>query len=112
MEPTTVANNATRARRNRRKREHGHLPPKDSLSPRETEVGKLLAEGLSVKEVALQLKISLRTAETHLQHINGKLGLHRRCELVMYFAKPNVNAVWDTLTNSMSPEFEANWKLH
>jgi DNA-binding NarL/FixJ family response regulator len=105
VKPTTVANNnAARPRKNQRNGEHSYRLPKDSLSPRETEVGKLLADGLNLREAALQLKISVRTAASHLQSIYVKLGLHERCGLVIHFAKPNVTAVRDTLTNSMSPK--------
>jgi len=71
VKPTTVANNnAARARKNQRNGEHSYRLPKDSLSPRETEVGKLLAEGLNLREAALQLKISVGTATSHLrEHI-------------------------------------------
>jgi DNA-binding NarL/FixJ family response regulator len=112
VEPTTVANNNAVGTRKKRNRERSYLLPKDSLSPRETEVGKLLAEGLNLREAALRLKISVGTATSHLQSIYAKLGLHERRGLVLHFAEPNVTAVRDTLTNSMSPQVrEADWKL-
>ena len=111
VEPTTVSNNNAARARKKRTREHSYLLPKDSLSPRETEVGKLLAKGLNLREAALQLKIRVSTATSHLQSIYAKLGLHERRGLVLHFAEPNVTAVRDTLTNSMSPEVrEADWK--
>src|SRR5262249_59297590 len=46
------------------------------LSPREREVLQLIAEGKTTKEVAAKLFISFKTAESHRQHIMGKLGIH------------------------------------
>jgi DNA-binding CsgD family transcriptional regulator len=80
-----------------------HRLPKTSLSPRETEICKLLAKGMKVKEVALQLNISIRVAWSHTRNAYLKLGVHDRGELVKHFAEPNVMAVRDTLTDSMSP---------
>jgi len=45
------------------------------LTPRETEVLSLLAEGLANKEVARKLGISVRTAETHREHLSHKLNI-------------------------------------
>lgn len=56
----------------------------DSLSEREHEVLQLLALGHTNQEIAKQLVISVRTAETHRAHIMGKLGLSSRAELVRY----------------------------
>jgi len=56
----------------------------DPLSDREREVLKLLALGHTNQEIAKQLYISVRTAETHRAHIMRKLGLDTRAELVRY----------------------------
>ena len=56
----------------------------DPLSDREREVLKLLALGHTNQEIAKQLYISVRTAETHRAHIMRKLGLETRAELVRY----------------------------
>lgn len=56
----------------------------DSLSPRETEVLRLLALGLTNQEVAERLHISVRTAESHRASIQKKLDLGRRSELVTF----------------------------
>jgi DNA-binding NarL/FixJ family response regulator len=45
------------------------------LTPREKEVLSLLAEGLANKEVARKLGISVRTAETHREHLSHKLNI-------------------------------------
>ncbi len=55
-----------------------------SLSERETEVVKLLAEGLTMKEMAQQLSLSPRTLETYRARALEKLELKTRAELVRY----------------------------
>jgi DNA-binding NarL/FixJ family response regulator len=56
----------------------------DPLSEREHEVLRLLALGHTNQEIAAQLFISVRTAETHRAHIMQKLHLSSRAELVRY----------------------------
>jgi two-component system, NarL family, response regulator NreC len=56
----------------------------DPLSDREREVLTLLAQGHTNQEIAAQLYISVRTAETHRAHIMQKLGFSTRSELVRY----------------------------
>lgn len=56
----------------------------DPLSTREREVLRLLALGHTNQEIAAQLFISVRTAETHRAHVMQKLGLSTRAELVRY----------------------------
>jgi len=56
----------------------------DPLSDREREVLRLLALGHTNQEIAKQLYISVRTAETHRAHIMQKLQLSSRAELVRY----------------------------
>ena len=56
----------------------------DPLSDREREVLSLLALGHTNQEIAKQLFISVRTAETHRAHIMRKLQLATRAELVRY----------------------------
>lgn len=54
------------------------------LSPRETEVLRLMALGHTNREVGEQLDLSVRTVETHRAHIQQKLGLTTRPELTRY----------------------------
>jgi DNA-binding NarL/FixJ family response regulator len=61
-----------------------------SLSPREVEIAKLVAEGKSNKEVAHVLHIGLNTVESHRAHIMDKLGLHSVTELVRYAVRNNL----------------------
>jgi DNA-binding NarL/FixJ family response regulator len=58
--------------------------PGSSLTAREREVLQLVAEGKSTKEVAGQLQISPKTADTHRQQVMKKLGLHTVAELTKY----------------------------
>jgi DNA-binding NarL/FixJ family response regulator len=63
---------------------------KDTLTPRESQVIKLLAEGKSTKDVAAILGLSVKTAETHRSNIMSKLGLHSVSELVLYAVRNNI----------------------
>jgi two-component system, NarL family, response regulator NreC len=56
----------------------------DPLSEREREVLRLLALGHTNQEIARQLYISVRTAESHRAHIMQKLRLSTRAEIVRY----------------------------
>lgn len=63
---------------------HSSSPGYDSLTDRELEILKLLAEGYNCREIAETLFISAKTVETHKSNIMGKLDLHKRPELVRY----------------------------
>ncbi|KPH01480.1 ATP-dependent transcriptional regulator [Pseudomonas sp. RIT-PI-q] len=54
----------------------------DGLTPREVSVLKLLAEGMSVREVGHRLFISVNTVKTHAKNINVKLGACRRTQAI------------------------------
>lgn len=56
----------------------------ETLSPRETEVLRLLVLGHTNREVAELLYISVRTAETHRANILRKVGVRSRAELVRH----------------------------
>lgn len=58
-----------------------------SLTPREQEVMRLLAEGSSPKEIADKLCISPKTVENHRANIMKKLDIHSTMELVRYAAR-------------------------
>jgi non-specific serine/threonine protein kinase len=53
----------------------------DGLSEREREVAALAAEGLSNKEIATRLHLSVRTVESHIRHVLTKVGLVNRLQL-------------------------------
>ena len=56
----------------------------DGLTPRETEVLVLIAEGLTTKEIAQQLGISFKTAACHRSRLMDKLDVHEAVGLVRY----------------------------
>ncbi|MEU8632001.1 LuxR C-terminal-related transcriptional regulator [Amycolatopsis sp. NPDC048633] len=60
-------------------------PPE--LSEREYEVARLVAEGLTNKDIALRLVISRRTAESHVAHILAKLGFGSRAQIATWLAR-------------------------
>jgi len=70
----------------------------DPLSEREHEVLVLLARGFTNQEIAKQLFISVRTAETHRARIMHKLRLSTRAELVRYALATGVLELDRTLT--------------
>jgi len=63
------------------------------LSAREREVLKLLAEGLSVKEVATRLGLSVKTVDVHKYNLMKKIDVHDRAELIKYAIKKKLIAV-------------------
>jgi DNA-binding NarL/FixJ family response regulator len=56
----------------------------DRLSAREREVLKLLAEGMSVKEIAALLNLSIKTVDVHKYNLMRKIDVHDRTELIKY----------------------------
>jgi DNA-binding NarL/FixJ family response regulator len=68
----------------------GGADPYESLTDREKQVLKLVAEGKSNKEVAELLGISVKTAMSHRERMMEKLDLHNRTELVRYALKLGV----------------------
>jgi DNA-binding NarL/FixJ family response regulator len=68
----------------------GQSDPYETLTDREKQVLKLVAEGLSNKEVAEVLGISVKTAMSHREKVMEKLQLHNRTELVRFALKRGV----------------------
>lgn len=60
------------------------------LTPREREVVQAIAEGLSNKEIARRLGISVKTVETHRSALMRKIGAHTVAEIVRYAARNNI----------------------
>ena len=56
----------------------------EALSDRELEVLELIGNGLGSREIAEKLHLSIKTIESHREHIKAKLGLTRAPELVSY----------------------------
>ena len=66
------------------------------LSERETEILRMVATGLSYRQIATRLVLSHRTVQNHVQNTLGKLQLHNRVELVRY-----------AIEHGLAGEFEA-----
>lgn len=62
----------------------GADPAAPKLTERETEVLRLVAKGLSYRQIAERLVLSHRTVQNHVQNTLGKLQLHNRVELTRY----------------------------
>lgn len=65
----------------------GEETPTDPLTPRELEVTKLIAEGLTSDEIAATLVIAKATVNRHRDNILEKLGMRNRVELTRYAIK-------------------------
>jgi non-specific serine/threonine protein kinase len=61
-------------------------PSRQQLTRREREVAELVAQGHSNKEIAANLVIAQRTAESHVEHILTKLGFASRTQIAMWMA--------------------------
>jgi len=70
---------------------HEDSDKKDSrLTSRETEILKLSAEGDSNQDIADKLNISIRTVESHKNHIMQKLGLRSTADMIIYAIKNKI----------------------
>ena len=65
----------------------------DGLSPRERDVVRLLAEGLSSKEIAEALSLTPKTVDTYRQNIMAKLGLKNVAGVVRYAVKHQIVSI-------------------
>ena len=82
---------ATHAAETLLKREAGIQVMGEVLTPREIEVARMIASGVSSKEVANELSISEGTAKLHLHHVYEKLNLDGRVALVRYMQSQGFN---------------------
>ena len=60
------------------------------LSPRELEIARLIASGSSNREIAETLFVSIKTIETHVQHIFRKLQVKNRAEIAVWATRSAV----------------------
>ena len=68
-----------------RRAQSAHVPESSrGISPRETEILRLVAWGYSNKEIAAQLTLSVKTVETHKTNAMNKLGMHNRIDIVRF----------------------------
>ncbi len=57
------------------------------LTPRQTEIAKLVCDGLDNNQIAKKCHITYNTSRTHLAHICAKIGVHGRAELILHLIK-------------------------
>ena len=62
----------------------GAIPSDISLSPREREILQMIAEGLSTKQIAARLHVSVQTVATHRRHLLEKTGSDGVAQLTKY----------------------------
>ena len=62
----------------------------DELTPREREVLQLVAEGATTKDIASGLHVSVKTVDSHREHIMNKLNIHNVAELTKYAIREGV----------------------
>jgi two-component system response regulator NreC len=74
-----------------------HLPRFGTLTKREREIMKLLAEGKSVKEAATEFNLSVKTVEAHKFNLMRKLDIHNKAQLVQYAIQKKVIRLPETL---------------
>ena len=63
------------------------------LTDREREVLQLVAEGLTTKAIAYDLDVSVKTIETHRQHVMEKLDIHSIAELTKYAVREGLTSL-------------------
>lgn len=63
------------------------------LTAKEREVVRLIAKGQSTKTIASQLGVSIKTIETHRQHVMEKLGIHSVAEIVKYALREGLSSL-------------------
>lgn len=71
-------------------REEAFERPGRRLTSREREILQLVAEGVTHSRIAEQLHVSIRTVDTHCNHIMKKLDIHDRAGLVTYAIKNGI----------------------
>lgn len=60
-----------------------------ALTHRERQVATLVAQGLTNREIAVRLSLSVRTAESHVEQIRSKLGFHTRSQIATWVTQRN-----------------------
>jgi DNA-binding NarL/FixJ family response regulator len=71
------------------------MPQSQPLTPRQTEVLTLAAKGLSTKEIAIALGLSVKTVDTHRTNLMNQLDIHDLAGLVRYAARQGLISVND-----------------
>ncbi|HUG55592.1 MAG TPA: LuxR C-terminal-related transcriptional regulator [Candidatus Limnocylindrales bacterium] len=71
---------------------HASRPGGEGLTARERQIAALVARGQTNREIALQLTLSERTVENHLQHILNRLDLRSRAQIARWVAERSLAA--------------------
>ena len=66
---------------------------RSTLTPREREVVKMIAQGNSAREIAAFLGLSVKTVEAHRFNLMRKLDIHNRAQLVTYAIQKKIVSV-------------------
>ena len=74
-----------------RRYDHRQYKKFASLTRREREILQLIGEGLTTKEIAGKLRISLNTVNVHRKNIMAKLNIHRKANLIRYALKEGIS---------------------
>jgi two-component system response regulator NreC len=74
-------------------------PRFNTLTKREREILKLLAEGLSVKDIAANFDLSVKTIEAHKFNLMRKLDIHNKAQLVQYAIQKKIIRLPETVFN-------------
>jgi two-component system, NarL family, response regulator NreC len=69
-------------------------PGGDGLSSRENEVLQLVAEGKTSKEISQALNVSVKTVDSHREHIMEKLSIHNVAGLTKYAVREGITSPW------------------
>jgi NarL family two-component system response regulator LiaR len=80
-----------------KRREEGFRQAVEQLTERELEVLKLAARGMTNRQIANALALSIHTVQTHLSNTFGKLGVGSRTEAVLYGLRKGWLTLEDTL---------------
>ena len=74
------------------RRRPGRPEAEPGLTERETEILKMVAKGLSYRQIAERLVMSHRTVQNHVQNTLRKLQMHNRVELTRYAIEQGLDA--------------------
>jgi DNA-binding CsgD family transcriptional regulator/sugar lactone lactonase YvrE len=82
------------------------------LSRREMEIARLVAQGLTNREIATRLFISERTVDGHLEHVREKLAVNTRAQIAAWVVREDVKAVGSPLAEPISRPARAKLVAH
>lgn len=71
-------------------KKRGETDPQHRLTPRQREILQLIAEGMTSRQIAEELKIHIKTVESHRMHLMKRLGIHDVAGLVRYAIRHKV----------------------